>query len=76
LNNFLISKSENWEETFVWDEKNLYFKRLVNCWKGVLKMLRIFREGPSCWLDIGQAVTGGGHVVYLNLNSRPCGPRF
>ena len=35
-----------------------------------------FREGPSCWLDIGQAVTGGGHVVYLNLNIRPCGPRF
>ena len=50
------------EEFFVLDEKNLYFKRWVNCWKGVLKMLRIFREGPSCWLDIGQAVTGGGHV--------------
>ena len=33
-----------------------------------------FREGPSCWLDIGQAVTGGGHVVYLNLNSQALRP--
>jgi hypothetical protein len=35
-----------------------------------------FSEGPSYLLDIGQAVTGCGAVVFFYLNILPCSPHY